>query len=193
MLAQRPLFNREIAMELHEFWPALSAAVALLALVFTTLLLARQVRQMEHERNALAILEAISRLTDPHVVDVFYQLRDMDARYPTDRDIAERYPGSEDEERMQIVATYVETIAVLARRGALDPSMLVDAVGLGLRRRWDTIRTFIERQRLVENNDGILENFEWLAMYSAWWKDTPRPSRDVNYDPQQFQGVTFSA
>lgn len=180
-------------MEIQEIWPALSVAVALLALVFTTLFLARQVQQMEHERNALAILEAINRLTDPTVVHVFNQLRDIGARYPTDRDISERFPGSEDEERTLIVATYVETIAALARRGVLDPSLLVDAVGLSLRSRWNTIRGFIERRRLVEDNDGILENFEWLAMYSAWWKDTPRSPRDHNYDPKQFQGVIFRA
>jgi hypothetical protein len=178
-------------MEMQEIWPALSVAVALLALVFTTLFLARQVQQVEHERNALAILEAINRLTDPAVVHAFQQLCDIGARYPTDRDIVERFPGSEDEERLLVVATYVETIAVLARRGVLDPSLLVDAVGLSLRSRWDAIRTFIDRRRLVENNDGILENFEWLAMYSAWWKDTPRSPRDRNYNPKQFQGVTF--
>ncbi len=180
-------------MQLQEFWAGLSAAVALLALVFTTLLLTRQVRQMEHERNALALLEATNRITDPTVVHVFQQLRDIDARYPTDRDIAERYPGSEDEERILVVAAYVETVAVLARHGALDASMLVDAVGLPLRQRWNTLRTFIERRRLVENNEFIFENFEWIAMYSAWWKDTPRPPGKPNYDPKQFQGVTFSA
>ncbi|HZT12435.1 MAG TPA: hypothetical protein VFA29_06520 [Candidatus Baltobacteraceae bacterium] len=170
---------------------AISTTVALLALVLTTFLLARQVRQMEHERNALAILEAIERLTDPRVVTIFERLRDVNQRYPSDADIAARYVGSQDDRDFQIVAQYVETIACLSRRRVLDASLLVDAVGLALRRRWDSIRTFVERRRRVENNEYILENFEWLAMYSAWWKDVPRPARDRNYAPGQFAGVTF--
>jgi len=170
---------------------AASVAVALLALVFTTFLLARQVRQMEHERNALAILEAIERLTDPRVVEIFDRLRDVNERYPTDEDILRRYRGSPDDRDFQAVAQFVETVACLARRRVLDPSLLADAVGLPLRGRWDTIRAFIERRRKLENNDYILENFEWLAMYSAWWKDTPRPKRDRNYDPRQFAGIVF--
>lgn len=170
---------------------AASVAVALLALVFTTFLLARQVRQMEHERNALAILEAIERLTDPRVVAIFDRLRDVNERYPTDGDILQHYRGSADERDFQVVAQFVETVACLARRRVLDPSLLVDAVGLPLRGRWDTIRPFIDRRRKLESNEYILENFEWLAMYSAWWKDTPRPKRDRNYDPRQFAGVTF--
>ena len=43
-----------------------SVVVAFFALVFTSMLLARQARQMEHERNAVALLEAISRLTSPN-------------------------------------------------------------------------------------------------------------------------------
>ncbi len=170
---------------------AASAAVALLALVFTTFLLSRQVRQMEHERNALAILEAIERLTDPRVVEIFDRLRGVNERYPTDEDILHRYRGSSDERDFQIVAQFVETVACLTRRRVLDPSLLADAVGLPLRGRWQTIRAFIERRRRLENNDYILENFEWLAMYCAWWKDTPRPKRDRNYDPSQFAGIEF--
>lgn len=168
-----------------------SIGVAVLALVFTTLLLARQVRQMEHERNALAILEAIERLTDPRVIETFDRLRGVNERYPADADILAKYPGSKDERDIMVVAQFIETIACLARRRVLDPSLLVDATGLMLRRRWDSIRAFIARRRLVEKNDYILENFEWLAMYSAWWKDTPRPRFDRNYHPAQFRTVEF--
>jgi hypothetical protein len=85
----------------------------------------------------------------------------------------------------------METIGTLARRRVLDPSLLVDAAGLDIRRRWNAVRGFVERRRKVDNNDFIMENFEWLAMYSAWWKDTPRPKHDRNYDPRQFEGVIF--
>ena len=73
---------------------AASVGVAVLALVFTTFMLARQVRQMEHERNALAILEAIERLTDPRVVETFERLHTVNERYPKDRDVLDRYRGS---------------------------------------------------------------------------------------------------
>ena len=53
------------------------------------------------------------------------------------------------------------------------------------------MRPFVERLRRVRNNEYLFENFEWLAMYSAWWKETPRPPRDINYDPKQFAGVEF--
>jgi hypothetical protein len=168
-----------------------SVGVAVLALVFTTLMLARQVRQMEHERNAVAILEAIERLTDPRVVETFDRLRNVNERYPNDSDIIANYHGSKDERDFQIVAQFVETVACLARRRVLDPSLLVDAIGLALRQRWDNIRAFVMRRRTIEGNAYILENFEWLAMYSAWWKDTPRPRLDRNYDPHQFAGVQF--
>ena len=170
---------------------AASVGVAVLALVFTTVMLARQVRQMEHERNALAILEAIERLSDPRVVEIFDRLEGVDKRYPIDQDIVERYHGSEDERDFLVVTQFVETVATLARRSVLDASLLVDAVGLPLRQRWNRIRTFVNRRRKIEDNEFILENFEWLAMYSAWWKDTPRPKRDPNYDPNQFAGVAF--
>ncbi|HEV3152314.1 MAG TPA: hypothetical protein VGZ02_00765 [Candidatus Baltobacteraceae bacterium] len=170
---------------------AASTAVALLALVFTTFLLGRQVRQMEHERNALAILEAIERLTDPRVVAIFDRLRDVNERYPGDADILTKYHGSADERDFQVVAQFVETVACLARRRVLDASLLVDAVGLPLRQRWQSIREFIDRRRRVERNEYILENFEWLAMYSAWWKDVPRPRFDRNYDSRQFSRIEF--
>ena len=168
-----------------------SVGVAALALIFTTFLLSRQVRQMEHERNALAILEAIERLTDPRVVATFDRLHNINERYPRDQDILDRYHGSADAHDILVVAQFVETVACLARRRVLDPSLLVDAVGLALRYRWNSIKDFIARRRALEHNDFILENFEWLAMYSAWWKDTPRPRGDPNYDPRQFARVTF--
>lgn len=170
---------------------AASVGVAVLALVFTSMLLARQVRQMEHERNALAILEAIERITDPRIVEIFTRLRGIDARYPTDADIVEKYYDSQDDRDLNAVAGYVETLACLSRRRVLDASLLVDAVGLAVRRRWQTIRSFIERRRRLENNPYIFENFEWLAMYSSWWKDVPRPSHDRNYRENQFAGVQF--
>jgi hypothetical protein len=168
-----------------------SVAVAVLALVFTTVMLARQVRQMEHERNALAILEAIERLTDPRVVETFERLRNVNERYPTDADVLTKFHGSKDERDFLVVAQFVETVACLARRRVLDPSLLVDAVGLVLRRRWANIREFVLRRRALEHNDYIMENFEWLAMYSAWWKDTPRPRFDKNYQPHQFAAIEF--
>ncbi len=179
-------------MSQEQLWPAASVGVAVLALIASSVLLARQARHMESERNALAILEAVKRLTDPIFIDVFGRLADLDERYPTDDDIRQRYRGSQDERDILTVAAYFETIACLARRRVLDPSLIVDAVGLGLRRRWSTIRNFTLRRRRIENNDGIAENFEWLAMYSAWWKDVGRPARDPNYDPRQFAGVELT-
>ncbi len=170
----------------EQLWPAASVGVAVLALVLTTFLLGRQVRQMEHERNALAMLEAIKRLTDPRIVEIFDRLRDVDQRYPTDDDIRERYHGSADERDFLVVGQYIETVACLARRRVLDASLLCDAVGMALRRRWATILPFVERQRALENNPYILENFEWIARYSNWWKDEPRPKGDRNYNPGQF-------
>ena len=90
-----------------------------------------------------------------------------------------------------LVAQYVETVACLARRRVLDASLLVDAVGFMLRSRWNTILPFVERLRRVRNNEYLFENFEWLAMFSTWWKDTPRPRGDRNYDPDQFGGIKF--
>ncbi|PZR56076.1 MAG: hypothetical protein DLM50_09695 [Candidatus Meridianibacter frigidus] len=168
------------------FWPAASVGVAVLAVVLTTFLLSRQVRQMEHERNALAMLEAIKRLTDPRIVEIFDRLRDVNERYTTDVDIRERYHGSTDERDFLVVGQYIETVSCLARRRVLDASLLCDAVGMALRRRWETIRPFVERQRQIEDNPYILENFEWIARFSNWWKEEPRPKGDRNYDPRQF-------
>jgi hypothetical protein len=49
----------------------------------------------------------------------------------------------------------------------------------------------VARLRRVRNNEFLFENFEWLALYSAWWKDIPRPPNDPNYDPEQFHGTEF--
>jgi len=166
--------------------PAASLIIAFATVVFTTLMLSRQVRQMEHERNALAIIEAIDRLSSPHMVRTFTQLRDVASRYPTDADIGERFPGSQDDNALTEVGQYVETIACLARRQVLDPSLLVDAVGLMLRARWALIREFVYHLRRYNKNDYMFENFEWLARYSAWWKDLPRPARAQNYSERQF-------
>lgn len=172
---------------------ALSVVVALIALVATSVLLGRQARQMEHERNALAILESIERLTDERIVEIFARLHGINERYPTDDDILEHYHDSQDDRDLQAVVGFVETLACLARRGVLDASLLVDAVGLAIRRRWAMIQPFVERRRRLERNEFIFENFEWLAMYSSWWKDVPRPKGDRNYDPKQFAGVEFQA
>lgn len=169
----------------------LSVGIAFLALIFTTLLLARQARQMEHERNATAIIEAIERITDEKVLLIFERLSGINERYPTDDDIEKNFRHSQDERDFIAVASFVETVACLARRRVIDPSLIVDAVGLILRKRWEEVREFTMRRRRLENNEYIFENFEWLAMYSAWWKDTPRPRFDKNYDPRQFAGVTF--
>jgi hypothetical protein len=69
----------------------------------------------------------------------------------------------------------------------LDPSLLVDAVGWMLRSRWATIQLFVEHWRRYNNNEYLFENFEWLAQYSDWWKDIPRPPGDPNYKPDQFK------
>jgi hypothetical protein len=73
----------------------------------------------------------------------------------------------------------------------LDASLLVDAVGFMLRTRWNSILPFVARLRRVRDNEYLFENFEWLAKYSTWWKDTPRPPHDRNYDPKQFGDLTF--
>jgi hypothetical protein len=168
-----------------------SIGVSLIALGISTLLLGRQNKQLEHERNALAILDAIARITDPAIVSAFAQLEGIADRFPDDDSVRSRFPGSPDDHAMVLVAQYVETVACLARRGVLDPSLLVDAVGFMLRSRWNSILPFVTRWRRVRANEYLLENFEWIAMYSAWWKDTPRPAGDINYDPRQFAGIEF--
>lgn len=170
-----------------------SVIVAVLALIFTTLLLARQVRHMEHERNALAMMQAIERLSDPTVVEAFARLHGIEKRYPDDESISQRFAGSQDERDIYAVASFMETMAVLTRRGALDPSLIVDAYGFGIRRHWIALSPFVERFRRVENNPDIFNNFEWLAKYSAWWKEIPRPANERNYDPRQFESVVLAS
>ena len=174
-------------MAIETFASTASLIIAFLTVVFTTIMLARQVRQMEHERNALAIIEAINRLSSPHIVKTFTQLQHVADRYPTDDDLRARFHGSADDNALTEVGQYVETIACLARRQVLDPSLIVDAVGLMLRTRWATIRDFVYHLRSYSRNDYMFENFEWLARYSAWWKELPRPGRAVNYSERQFR------
>jgi hypothetical protein len=168
-----------------------SVIVSMLSLGLSTLLLTRQNKQLEHERNALAILDAIGQLTDPAIIDAFAQLEGIGERYKTVDDVASRFDGSADDRALLLVAQYVETVACLARRRVLDASLLVDAVGFMLRSRWSTVLPFVRLLRRLRENEYIFENFEWLAMYSVWWKETPRPERDPNYDERQFAGVTF--
>jgi len=171
---------------------SISVIVAVLAMVFTTFLLSRQLRQMEHERNALAIMEAIERLTDAEVVEALRRLRGINARYPNDDTLLKDFSGSQDEHDVYALAGLMETISVLTRRGVLDPSLIVDAYGFGIRMHWVAIRDFILRYRKALDNPDVLNNLEWLATYSAWWKNTPRPANDPNYDPRQFQGVAVT-
>ncbi len=168
--------------------PIVSTLIAFATVIFTTLWMARQTREIAHERNALALIEAIGGLSSPNVVQAFEDLRGVEKRYPTEADFRTRFFGSEDERSLFVVGQFVETIACLARREVLDVTLIVDAVGLLLRNRWETIRPFIELYRSAENNSYVYENFEWLAHYSAWWKDVPRP-KHPNYDPQQFGAV----
>lgn len=178
-------------MSTEQAFAAASIVVSLIALGLSSVLLTRQNKQMEHERNALAILDAIARLTDPAIVAAFSQLEGIEQRFPDDESVRANFVGSPDDQAMVLVAQYVETVACLARRRVLDASLLVDAVGFMLRSRWNTILPFVLRWRRVRENEYLFENFEWIAMYSAWWKDTPRPPNDLNYDPQQFAGITF--
>ena len=174
---------------MEQLVPIASLVIAFATVVFTTYMLSRQVRQMEHERNALAILDAIDRLTSTEVVNVFTQLRGVEARYPTDEDITEKFFGSPDERALAQVGQFVETIACLARRQVLDVTLIVDAVGWTLRQRWTTLKPFVTHWRKYNNNEFLFENFEWLSNYSDWWKDTPRPNAP-NYDPNQFAKKT---
>jgi len=175
----------------EEGFAVASIVVSLIALTISAVLLTRQNKQLEHERNALAILDAIARLTDPAIVKAFAQLEGLEQRYPDDQSLGRDFVGSQDDRALTLVAQYVETVACLARRRILDASLLVDAVGYMLRSRWKTVLPFVQRWRRVRNNEYLFENFEWLAMYSTWWKETPRPARDSNYDPKQFAGVEF--
>jgi hypothetical protein len=176
---------------IEQLLSAASVAIAAIALGVTATLLIRQNRHLEHERNALAIIEALSRLTDPAAIEAFEALEGIELRYETDDAVRERFEDSDDDRNLLLVAQYFETVACLARRRVLDPTLLVDAVGLMLRARWNTIREFVMRLRRVRQNEYIFENFEWIAMYSVWWKDIPRPPNDRNYDPRQFAGLSF--
>ena len=168
-----------------------SIVVSLVALGLSTVLLTRQNKQIEHERNALAILDAIARLTDRAIIAAFVQLEGIGERYPDDESVRSGFVGSPDDQALVLVAQYVETVACLARRRVLDASLLVDAVGFMLRSRWNSIQPFVARWRRVRDNPYLFENFEWLAMYSTWWKETPRPPNDRNYDPKQLADVEF--
>ena len=175
----------------EQAFAAASIVVSLIALGLSTILLTRQNKQLEHERNALAILDAIARLTDPAIVAAFAQLEGIGERFPDAETVGRNFVGSPDDRALVLVAQYVETVACLARRRVLDASLLVDAVGFMLRSRWNTILPFVQRWRRVCNNEYLFENFEWLAMYSTWWKETPRPPHELNYDPKQFRDVEF--
>ena len=168
--------------------PIASVFIALATVTLSSILLSRQIKHMEHERNALAILAAIDRLSDEKMVRVFADLQGVESRYPTDEALAREYPHSEDEARLAAVGQYVETVACLARRGVIDPSLIVDAVGLMLRTRWKIIRAFVTHLRRYYGNEYMFENFEWLARYSEWWKETPRPAHR-NYDPTRLPDV----
>jgi hypothetical protein len=176
---------------LEQILAGASVVVALLALGLSTTLLTRQNKHLEHERNAIAILDAIGQLSDPAIIDAFAQLEGIAERYPDDATVRRDFEGSADDHALLLVAQYVETVACLARRRVIDASLIVDAVGFMLRSRWSTIVPFVERLRRVRGNEFIFENFEWLAMYSVWWKDTPRPRNDPNFDPKQFCDVEF--
>ena len=167
--------------------PIVSIVIAFATVLVTAVLMHRQAREMAHERNALAILDAIDRLTSPELVQAFETLEGVNDRYPTDEDFHARYRGSDDFRANMVVGQFMETVACLARREVLDASLLVDAVGYMIRTRWAAIAPFVLRRRKLENNDYIYENFEWLARYSQWWKDIPRP-KHPNYSPDQFAG-----
>ncbi|HET9343860.1 MAG TPA: DUF4760 domain-containing protein [Candidatus Eremiobacteraceae bacterium] len=165
--------------------PIVSLVVAFATVIVTAVLMHRQAREMAHERNALALLEAIDRLTSPELIAAFDELANANEHYTTDEDFIARYSQSADSRANFVVGQMMETVACLARREVLDASLIVDAVGHMIRTRWKALEPFITRRRRLENNEYIYENFEWLAKYSAWWKDIPRPPHP-NYDPRQF-------
>jgi len=168
-----------------------SVLVSMISLGLSGWLLTRQNKHLEDERNATAILEALNRLTDANAMVAFEGLEGVHLRYPTDEDILARYDDSDDDRALLLVAQYFETVATLARRRVLDASLLVDAIGYMIRVRWNTIREFVYHLRKVRGNDYIFENFEWLAMYSAWWREIDRAPGDPNYDEKQFARVRF--
>jgi hypothetical protein len=173
--------------EFEQIIPLASLIAAFATILVTAFLMARQVKAMEHERHALALLDAIDRISSNEVIEAFSHLESINDRYPTDEDIHTRFRGSADERALLAVGQYIETVSTLARRGVLSPSLIVDSVGMLIRRRWKSIEPFMKRVRVVDNNPYMLENFEWLAKYSDWWKDIPRPRNDPNYWPDQFE------
>jgi hypothetical protein len=174
-----------------DYFAIASVLISIASLGLSSILLTRQNKHLEYERNATAILEAINRLTDAVAMEAFDGLQGVEKRFPTDDDILQRFDDSDDDRALLLVAQYFETVATLARRRVLDASLLVDAIGYMIRVRWGTIREFVEHLRRVRGNEYIFENFEWLAMYSAWWRETDRPPNDPNYDEKQFSGITF--
>src|ERR1700756_2589133 len=90
-----------------------SLGVAFATVIVTASLMARQAREMAHERNALAILEAIDRLSSSELVAAFDQLRGANERYPTDEAYATDYPGSTDAQADMVVGQFMETVACL--------------------------------------------------------------------------------
>ncbi len=139
-------------MNAEQLFAGSSIAVSLLALGFSSFLLTRQNKQIEHERNANAILDAIGRLTAPEIVAAFTQLESIGDRYPDDDSVRRNFDGSDDDHALVLVAQYVETVACLARRRVLDASLIVDAVGFMLRSRWSSILPFVERLRRIRGN-----------------------------------------
>jgi hypothetical protein len=160
----------------NEVAPLASVFIAFLAVVVTAWLMHRQAGEMANERNALAILEAIDKISSPHIVAAFEQLEGVNDRYPTDEAIRSAYPRSVDARADFVVGQYMETVSCLARREVLDASLIVDAVGLLIRTRWASIEPFVARQRRLFNNPYIYENFEWLAKYSEWFLALPANS-----------------
>src|SRR5579863_6487962 len=113
--------------------PIVSTIIAFATVLFTTIMMARQTKEIAHERNALALIEAIGGFSSPNVVQAFEDLRGVEKRYPTEADFRARFFGSDDERSLFVVGQFVETIACLARREVLDVTLIVDAVGLLLR------------------------------------------------------------
>ena len=71
-------------MNAEQTFAAASVIVSLIALGLSSSLLTRQNKQLEHERNALAILDAIGRLTDSTIGLAFAQLEGIADRFPDD-------------------------------------------------------------------------------------------------------------
>ena len=87
----------------EQYFAAASVVVSLIALGLSTVLLTRQNKQLEHERNALAILDAIGRLTDPAIVEAFAHLEGIEQRYPDDDAVRNRFDGSPEDRALVLV------------------------------------------------------------------------------------------